>query len=270
MSRTYKATGINLKGLPLGENDRIITILTPEYGLVRAVVPGARKHKSRLRGRSELFVVNELLIVKGRSLDKITQAETLESYPGLSKDLGKLAASQYMAELALYLGLSEQPQHELYELLNEHLRRLEKLITSPSSQDYQFLILSHLAHSMFHFLVLAGIGPQVQNCCITTEAIIPESNNQDWRAGFSIEAGGVINLACQNKPKINSFLNAEELFFLQKLPQPELKPYSFEFSLNSICSKIEGLLRNYAQYHCGKPIRSADLVDTLFPESLPQ
>ncbi len=265
MSRTYKATGINLKGMPLGETDRLITVLTPEYGLVRAVVPGARKHKSRLRGRSELFVVNELLIVKGRSLDKITQAETLESYPGLSKDLGKLIASQYMAELVLYLALSEQPQPELYELLNEHLRRLEKLATSPNSLDYQFLILSHLAHSLFHFLVLAGIGPQVQNCCVTTEAISPEFSNLDWQVGFSIEAGGVVDLGCENKPKIDSRLRSEELFFLQQLPEPELKPYSFNSSFNSIWLKIEVLLRNYAQYHCGKPIRSADLIDTLFP-----
>jgi len=45
-------------------------------------------------------VVNELLI-KGRSLDKITQAESLESYPRLRQDLLKLAASQYLAEMVL-------------------------------------------------------------------------------------------------------------------------------------------------------------------------
>jgi DNA repair protein RecO (recombination protein O) len=44
-----------------------------------------------LRGRSEIFVVNQFLIARGRSLDKITQAETIESYSGLSRDLGKLA-----------------------------------------------------------------------------------------------------------------------------------------------------------------------------------
>ncbi|MGB3205538.1 MAG: DNA repair protein RecO, partial [Crinalium sp.] len=125
MSRTYKVTGINLKGMPLGEADRLLTILTKELGLIRVVAPGARKHNSKLGGRSGLFVVNELLIAKGRSLDKITQAETVESYPGLSKDLGKLAASQYLAEIVVSQALSEQPQAELYAVLNEHLRRIE-------------------------------------------------------------------------------------------------------------------------------------------------
>ena len=69
MSRTYKATGINLKAIPMGENDRLMTILTKEYGLLRAIAPGARKHKSRLGGRSALFVVNELMLSKGKSLD---------------------------------------------------------------------------------------------------------------------------------------------------------------------------------------------------------
>ncbi|MDB9379435.1 DNA repair protein RecO, partial [Nodularia sphaerocarpa] len=74
MTKTYKATGINLKAQVLGESDRIVTILTREFGLIRAVAPGARKQNSSLGGRSGMFVVNELLIAKGRSLDRITQA----------------------------------------------------------------------------------------------------------------------------------------------------------------------------------------------------
>ena len=109
MSRTYKATGINLKSMPMGESDRLLTVLTREYGLVQVLAMGARKHNSSLAGRSGLFVVNQLLIAKGKSLDKLTQAETLESYPGLAQDLRRLTASQYLAELCLCQALSEQP-----------------------------------------------------------------------------------------------------------------------------------------------------------------
>ncbi len=98
MSRTYKATGINLKSIPIGESDRLLTIFTKEFGIIRAVAMGVRKGRSQIGGRSELFVVNQLLIAKGKSLDKITQAETLQSYSGLGRNLGKLASSQYLAE----------------------------------------------------------------------------------------------------------------------------------------------------------------------------
>lgn len=194
MSRTYKATGINLKAMPLGEADRLVTILTREYGLLRVVAPGARKQNSKLAGRSSLFVVNELLLAKGRSLDKITQAETLETYPGLSKDLSKLAASQYLAELVLCHALSEHPQEELYELFNEHLRRLEQLPNTSGALGVSS-VLAHLSHGIFHLLALAGIAPQVQVCCITQHSLKPDYSNPDWRVGFSVDAGGTVSLA---------------------------------------------------------------------------
>ena len=291
MSRTYKATGINLKGMPIGETDRLITILTPEFGLVRAVAPGARKHKSRLRGRSELFVVNQLLIVKGRSLDKIIQAETLESYPGLSRDLGKLAASQYLAELVLCLALSEQPQKELYELLNEHIRRLEQLSPQLGNQIFPSTIFAHLSQAVFHILAIVGIGPQVHDCCLTQGRIIANFQDPHWRVGFSFDAGGIVTLpqpsivsksVVTKKPtfktsskikvsptKLNKKIDALELTLLQHLgakslpQQSQILPESCSSSINNAWIKIEKILRDYAQYHVGRDIRSADLVDAL-------
>lgn len=189
MSRTYKAIGINLRSMPLGESDRLLTILTQEFGLIRVVAPAARKQNSKLGGRSGLFVVNELLIAKGRSLDKITQAETCGFYPGLSQDLGKLAASQYLAEMVLAQALSEQPQEELFCLLNEHLSRLEQLPITPAT-----LVLAHLTHAVFHLLALAGMTPQVQVCCLTQRSITPDFSDPNWRVGFSVPAGGTVTL----------------------------------------------------------------------------
>jgi hypothetical protein len=63
--RTYRVTGITLKGIPLGESDRVVTILTREQGLVRAVAKGSRKPSSKWGGRLEPFVINDLLLVRG-------------------------------------------------------------------------------------------------------------------------------------------------------------------------------------------------------------
>ncbi|MCW6034876.1 DNA repair protein RecO [Spirulina subsalsa FACHB-351] len=271
MSRTYKATGINLKSLALGECDRLVTILTAEYGLVQAVAPGARKPKSSLRGRIEPFVVNELLLVKGRSLDKIIQAETLESYPRLSQDLGKLATSQYWAEMVLAVGLSDQPQAELLELLKLHLQRLDQLPNHPPSHSSDFAavsLLCSLTQGVFHLLTLAGLAPQVQGHLTPGE-----------RVGFSFEVGGVVPLSgpphpastyCVEydlitPPPMNTFLGAQELTLLQHLAQIEpCNPHNLNALNKALWLKIEQTLRNYTQYHLGKPIRSAALVDTLF------
>ena len=161
----------------MGEADRLLTILTEEFGLIRALAPGARKHHSRLSGRSGLFVVNQLLLSQGKTLDKLVQAETIRSYPGLSEDLGKLTASQYLAELVLCQALSDQPQEDLFCLLIEHLERLER---SPRSA-----ILACLTHATFHLLALAGLAPQVHMCCLTQEPIRPDLGDSNWRVGFS-------------------------------------------------------------------------------------
>jgi DNA repair protein RecO (recombination protein O) len=309
MSRTYKATGINLKTQVLGESDKIVTILTPEFGLIRAVAPGARKHNSSLGGRSGMFVVNELLIAKGRSLDKITQAQTLKTYPGLSKDLGKLAASQYLAEIVLSQALSEQPQEELYELFNEHLHRLEALSSANGSG-----VLAHLAHGVFHLLALAGVTPQVQVCCLSGRSLKPDFTDPNWQIGFSVPTGGTICLEAwkrlrteregemrrdqfpipntsaylgfarhkslstsapfpmphaqtvvvhrQEIPVISSRLGAMELALLQHLSQPEIMQIDGARDHNWL--SVEQVLRQYAQYQLGRPIRSATLIDSYF------
>lgn len=305
MSQTYKTTGINLKSIPLGDSDRLLTVLTQELGLMRLVAPGARKHNSGLSGRSGLFVVNNLLVAKGRSLDKITQAETLESYPGLSQDLGKLAAGQYLAEIVLAQALSEQPQEELFCLLNEHLSRLERLPKTKS-----FLLIAYLTHAVFHLLALAGITPQVQVCCLTQLPLTPNFQDPNWRVGFSVPAGGTVSLPAlerlqaeerssfaarrrgdrevgkslsitpssvsetgtnyqtvvhrQEIPALNTHLKAVELALLQQLavaelPQPNTLPSA---SSHNDWQSVERILRQYAQYHFGRPIRSAALIDS--------
>jgi DNA repair protein RecO (recombination protein O) len=254
--------------MPLGETDRLLTLLTPESGIVRAVAPGARKQNSRLRGRSELFVVNDLLILKGRSLDRITQAETKESYPGLSRDLGKLAASQYLAELVLGVGLSEQPQEELYELLNEHLRRLEQL---PKGT----IVLGHLCHAVFHILALVGLGVQAHGCVVTQQTVKPDWRDPQWRVGFSLDGGGIMQVSTSSPIidnnsalKVNMHLSAVELTLLQQLssrtlPQLNVLPDLNPAQVNRAWEKVERVLREMITYHLGRSIRSASLVETL-------
>jgi DNA repair protein RecO (recombination protein O) len=299
MTKTYHATGINLKTQLLGESDKIVTILTKEFGLIRAIAPGSRKHNSSLGGRSGIFVVNQLLISQGRSsqstkppLDRISQADTIKTYPGLTKDLGKLAASQYLAEIVLCQALSEHPQEELYELLNEHLQRIEAL---PKNQGNDVIV--YLAHGVYHLLALAGLAPQVQFCCLTQRPLTPDFTNPNWRVGFSITAGGTVSLQAweklrkqreqqkqeteistnaeetlkpgyhtvfhhQDLPKISRRLGAKELEMLQYLSQPEI--IRTETTANDSWLSVEQILRQYAQYHLGRPIRSATLIDSYF------
>jgi DNA repair protein RecO (recombination protein O) len=270
--KQYKTTGIVLKGTTLKETDRLVTILTPDRGLIKAVAPGAKKHKSSLRGRTELFVINELLIVKGRSLDKIIQAETLYTYPALSQDIGRLATAQYLGELALYIAVDEQPQEELYELLKEHLRRIEAL--QPQQNVYPYIV-----QGIYHLLAIAGIAPQVQVCCLSKKILALDNLTEKWQGGFSLDNGGVVFSEKQGSAESNGphevveyKINALELAILQHLSQFTLpNPQDFLssrlknfLSIDSAWIRIEQILRQYIKHHLGKSIRSANLVDNLY------
>ncbi len=259
MSQTYKVTGINLKGVPFGERDRLLTILTPEWGLVRAIAGGARKHHSRLRGRSELFVVNHLLLVKGRSsLYRVTQAETLQTYSKLSQNLFKLTISQYLTEIILAFALHEQPQPDLFTLLQQHLDRIEACCVNSSQQNLAQTLFPLLNQGIFHLLSLAGIAPQVHECCLTQRPLHIDFDDPHWRIGFSHQAGGLIS---QQQAMANYCLTASEVRLLQQLSQSTL-PYPFIGEMTPL-QTIEKVLRSYTEYHFNCSIRSATLIESL-------
>jgi len=275
LPKEYRTTGINLKGMPLGENDRLLTILTKEHGLIKAVAAGARKHRSAMAGRSGLFVVNDLQISVGRNMDRIKNAEVLQSFVGLGKTLAKLTAAQYLSELTLIQALSAQPQEELFLVLVEHLNRIQEA----ENQN----VLAHLSHGIYHLLAIAGFAPQVHSCCISQSPVVANSHQPKWKAGFSIVGGGVINLeitdlASGGNPngdrheisiseamhnRISHYLNASELLAIQELAQTDLADNILETHTTDWLT-VERLLRAYAQYHFDRPIQSSALIDNCF------
>jgi DNA repair protein RecO (recombination protein O) len=276
VSRTYKVTGINLKGSPLGESDRLLTLLTAEQGLLRVVAAGARKQGSKLGGRSGLFVVNNLVIAKGKSLDRLIQAETIESYPGLSSHLGKLTAGQYLAEVLLAQTQAQQPQADLFHLLCEHLKRLER-----SSPDQT---LAHLCQALFHILALIGLAPQVYHCCLSQTPLVPPLGDPDWQVTFNPLLGGLVWEGAPDASPSQTrsdpmspgaslgalpmaplqHLNALEVNLLQTLAQPQLPELPLQsFGERPPWPQIEKMLRQSLQHHLDRPIRSANLIDSL-------
>ena len=75
-------------------------------------------------------------------------------------------------------------------------------------------------------------------------------------------------------PRLNTKLDAIELMLLQQLAAAELPQFPGflpeqltnllpQKSVNAVWVKVERVLRDYAQYHFGRAIRSAALVDAL-------
>ena len=76
----YRDEAVVLRVQKLGEADRIITLLTKRHGRVRAVAKGVRRTRSKFGASVEPFSHVDVQLYPGRSLDIVTQAESLHSY----------------------------------------------------------------------------------------------------------------------------------------------------------------------------------------------
>lgn len=151
----YREQGVVLRTQKLGEADRIVTLLTPGRGLLRAVAKGVRRTSSKFGARLEPFMVADLQLYEGRTLDTITQASTLGAYgPHISSDYDRYRAGSVMVETAERLS-EGGPAPEQYRLLIGALRTLSLGQISPELLRDGYLLRS---------IAAAGWAPGFNEC----------------------------------------------------------------------------------------------------------
>ena len=70
--------GLVLRATKTGENDRILAILTPEYGVVSAVAKGSQRLKNKLFSATGLFCYSEFVLFPGKNLYTVDDAQERE------------------------------------------------------------------------------------------------------------------------------------------------------------------------------------------------
>ena len=94
-SRLYRDEAVVLRTYRLGEADRIIVLLTRAHGQVRAVAKGVRRTSSRFGARLEPFSMIDVQLHAGRSLDTVTQVETIDPFGGaMSTKIGRASCRE--------------------------------------------------------------------------------------------------------------------------------------------------------------------------------
>ena len=78
--RLYRDRAVVLRQHKLGEADRIVTLLTREHGLVRAVAKGVRRTRSKFGSRLEPFAHIDVQLHPGRNLDIVTQVQAIDAF----------------------------------------------------------------------------------------------------------------------------------------------------------------------------------------------
>lgn len=102
----------------MSEADQIVACLTPDYGLIRLVVKGARKIKSRFSGSIEPFSVCEIAFYRREDaeLGILRSVELKHSYFHLARNINLVAAFAYFGELLAELSPPHEPNENLYRM----------------------------------------------------------------------------------------------------------------------------------------------------------
>lgn len=178
----YRDEAVILRAQRLGEADRIITLLTRQHGRVRAVAKGVRRTRSKFGARLEPFMMVDVQLYRGRSLDIITQVETINPYGDrLASDYPRYTSGTAMLETAERLTDEEgDPAVQQYLLLVGGLRTL-----SDGSHDPSLVLDAYLLRA----LAVAGWAASLHDCA--------RCGAPGPHRAFAVAAGGVVCPSCR-------------------------------------------------------------------------
>jgi DNA repair protein RecO (recombination protein O) len=246
MSTLYRDTGVVVRVHKLGEADRIVTLITRRHGKVRAVAKGVRRTKSRFGARLEPFGHVDVQFYTGRTLDVITQVETVDAFGiGIVGDYARYTAGCAVLETADRLAVEEgEPAIRLYLLLAGALRALAAGEREPLLVLDAFLIRA---------MAYAGWSPAVAECAKCDEPGPHQS--------FSVQAGGSVCVRC--RPAGSSRPAPETLVLLSALLSGEWE--TAEATSPSSRREASGLVAALLQWHLERQLRSLPLVERRLP-----
>lgn len=179
MTPLYRDTGVVLRTYRLGEADRIVVILTEEHGKVRAVAKGVRKTGSRFGARMEPMSHVRLLLHRGRSLDTVSQADSVDSLRPLLDDLDTATQGLALLEVVDQLAPDREPVPHLYRMLVGARRTLAERH-------------SPLVVPAFYWKLLAaeGLRPELDRCVACRE--------EAELVAFDLDHGGALCRSCRS------------------------------------------------------------------------
>jgi len=238
----YRDEAVVLRTHKLGEADRIVTLLTREHGQVRAVAKGVRRTMSKFGARLEPAMHVDLQLHTGRSLDIITQAETLHSYGDtLSSDYSKWTMANAVLETAeRFTALVEEPALQQFLLVVGALRTLSESAYDPALVLDAFLIRS---------LAVGGYAPSFDAC---SRCGAPGPHK--W---FSLAGGGSVCAEC--RPPATATPAPETLSLLGSLMEGDWD--SAVASEGRHQREAHGVVAAYLSWHLEHGLRSLPLVE---------
>lgn len=114
---THVTDGLVIREQQYNDTDKLLTILTPEYGRVRAMAKGARRIGSHLMPPCQLFAWGNYALSTRGDLHWVREASLTEPFFGLRVDLRRLTLATYFCDIAYEASGENSPAADILPVI---------------------------------------------------------------------------------------------------------------------------------------------------------
>jgi DNA repair protein RecO (recombination protein O) len=244
--RRYVTDAIVLSRFDLGEADRVLTLITPEHGKLKAIAKGIRRPTSRLGGSLEPFAELHVALARGRTFDIVTEVRVGHAWLNLRDDLESTATAWYLGELA---DRSLEERHEaapLYALLRRAFELLDAgMAPGRVARWYEMRLADEL-----------GFRPEVDRC-VECDRMLEPTESFRWVPPL----GGVVCGRCPGPPADRTGLSLEGLKLLKAYQRLDIEAIAGLRLGADVEQEVEADLREFIRVVLERDARSLAFLD---------
>ena len=150
-----KVNGIILAENNMGDYDKMLTMLTPNFGKISCAAKGARRPNSSLLAGTQLFCFGEYLLYKGTSTYHMNSCETIEMFYKIRTDLDKLKYAIHINKIIMEV---TDENENCFNVLQLYLNTLYMISETDSDLDFILSVFK------LRLLCLLGFTPRILSC----------------------------------------------------------------------------------------------------------
>lgn len=148
--------GLIIKRSQVGENDRLVTILTRDIGVIRAFAHGASKVKSKSASSTDVLCYSSFTVSESKGTYSISEVSPIEVFFELRRDIEKLSLAQYFCEVVMNLAVEGEDSSEQLRLILNCLYLLSKGLRPDNYIKSVFEL---------RMMSVCGYMPDLSACC---------------------------------------------------------------------------------------------------------
>jgi DNA repair protein RecO (recombination protein O) len=245
-SRRYVTEAIVLTRFDYGEADRILTLITPGGGKIKAIAKGIRRQKSRIGGSLEPFAELRVALAQGRTFEVVTQVSVIHPWLNLRDDLVSFGTASYIAELADGTLEERHAAESVYLLLKRAYEILDAGM-APGRVARWFEM--HLADEL-------GVRPEVDRC-VECGRLLEADERYRWMPPL----GGVLCERCPGPPFERTGLSLEALKLLKAYQRQDVEALAALRVRPEVEREVEIAMREFLAYSLDRKPRSLAFLD---------